>query len=78
MCNNRNDSADRNQDLQTLVDNWEQNKDLKNPVKLKIYGATITGRESILSDTKACHKKFGKKSIKSVSLPIPGTTCSLK
>ncbi len=64
------------QDLQTLVNNLSYNKDLSNPVKLKIYGATITGKESVLTDSKVCRKKV-KKSAKSVSLPIPGTTCSL-
>ncbi|KAI9485856.1 MAG: lysozyme-like domain-containing protein [Benjaminiella poitrasii] len=72
-----NDSADRMQDLQTLVDNWSKNKDLKNTVTLKIYGAKITGKENMKYDSKRCKKNSkvatSTKKIKATSLPIPDT-----
>ncbi|KAG1145885.1 hypothetical protein G6F37_005827 [Rhizopus arrhizus] len=49
-----NDSADRMQDLQYLINQWSQTKDLKNPVELKIYGVKITGKENILVDSQRC------------------------
>ncbi|KAG1535655.1 hypothetical protein G6F47_009557 [Rhizopus delemar] len=49
-----NDSADRMQDLQYLINQWSQNKDLINPVELKIYGVKITGKENILVDSQRC------------------------
>lgn len=69
----RNDSADRMQDLQSLVDQWSRNKDLTNPIKLKIYGSTITGKEKIQIDSQRCKKSPRKKTARSKSLPIPNT-----
>ncbi|KAL9559130.1 hypothetical protein PS6_000934 [Mucor atramentarius] len=69
-----NDSADRMQDLQTLVDDWSKTKDLKNPVTLKIYGSKITGKENILMDSQRCKsQKKSTKKAKSISVPIPDT-----
>lgn len=70
----RNDSADRMQDLQSLVDGWSKTKDLKNPVTLKIYGSKITGKENILVDGQRCKSsKKPTKKAKSISVPIPDT-----
>ncbi|KAI8078960.1 lysozyme-like domain-containing protein [Gilbertella persicaria] len=67
-----NDSADRMQDLQSLVDDWLRNKDLNHPITLKIFQATITGKEDISRDTKRCPKdQVTTKKPKSVSLPLP-------
>ena len=71
---NRNDSADRMQDLQTLVDQWAQNKDLKNPVNLKTFGIKVTGKENIMTDSTTCKKtKSMKKLAKAYTLPTPDT-----
>ncbi|KAI8997394.1 lysozyme-like domain-containing protein [Pilobolus umbonatus] len=67
-----NGSADRMQDFQYLVNAWDRNKDLKYPVKLKTYGATVTGKESITFDSHRCKKK-PTKTAKAKSLPIPDT-----
>lgn len=74
----RNDSADRMQDLQTLIDNWSYNENLTNPVTLKIFGAKITGKENILVDSQRCKgskstKHSNTNQAKSISLPIPDT-----
>ncbi|CEP08619.1 hypothetical protein [Parasitella parasitica] len=67
-----NDSADRMEDLQTLVDEWSTTKDLKGTITLKGYGVKITGKESITADTKRCKSsRKSTKSAKSISLPIP-------
>jgi hypothetical protein len=59
-------------DLQTLIDQWSQTKDLTKPVTLKIYGNKITGKESITYDSANCkNTKKTLKKAKSISLPIP-------
>jgi hypothetical protein len=59
-------------DLQTLIDQWSQTKDLTKPVTLKIYGNKITGKESITYDSANCkNTKKTLKTAKSISLPIP-------
>lgn len=67
-----NSSADRVADLQSLVNQWSKNQKLSNPVHLKIYGATVTGKENLLVDKQTCKKVIQKK-VKSIPLPIPNT-----
>ncbi|KAI8068144.1 lysozyme-like domain-containing protein [Gilbertella persicaria] len=49
-------SASRSADLQTLVDDFEKNKDLKSPVELVKYGVNVTGDTNMLRDEKHCGK----------------------
>ncbi|KAI8086702.1 lysozyme-like domain-containing protein [Halteromyces radiatus] len=51
-----NDSSDRMSDLQNLVDDWEKNKDLTDPVHLVKFDVTVTGKESISFDKAGCKK----------------------
>lgn len=67
-----NDSATRNADLQTLVNNWSRNKDLANPLTLKLFGVSITGNESLLVDTRNCpNQKPPATPPTAIELPIP-------
>ncbi|ORZ17840.1 hypothetical protein BCR42DRAFT_412610 [Absidia repens] len=52
-----NESSDRMSDLQSLVDDWDKNKDLKQQVHLATAEVTVTGKESIAFDTANCHSK---------------------
>ncbi|KAI7887975.1 lysozyme-like domain-containing protein [Mucor mucedo] len=67
-----NSSADRVADLQSLVNQWSKNQKLSKPVQLKIYGATVTGKENLLVDKQTCKNVTSKKA-KSIPLPIPNT-----
>lgn len=68
----RNESSDRMSDLQNLVDDWEKNKDLENPVHLQIYGATIKGTEDMSYDSDKCSKPPSTKAT-AKDLPVPDT-----
>ncbi|KAF7723437.1 hypothetical protein EC973_002036 [Apophysomyces ossiformis] len=67
-----NESSDREADLQTLVDHWDQNKDLMNPVHLVIFGETVKGTENMNYDAHSCKKPF-KRLPRTEDLPIPDT-----
>lgn len=47
-------SASRSADLQSLIDNFDENKDLVNPVHLKNFERTISGDEDVTRDSKHC------------------------
>ncbi|KAI9470884.1 MAG: lysozyme-like domain-containing protein [Benjaminiella poitrasii] len=47
-------SASRSADLQTLVNNFEKNKDLNDSIELVKFGRRITGKEDIHTDSKRC------------------------
>jgi Glycosyl hydrolase family 46 len=47
-------SADRVADLQDLMANFDENKELSKPVTLKRYGVTVNGDEQIVYDTDEC------------------------
>ena len=67
----RNDSASRMSDLQKLVDNWNQNKDLKKQVHLESFDVTVKGTEVLVSDKENCGSKKPKGRAQGVDLPIP-------
>lgn len=67
----RNDSADRMQDLQSIVDDWPQHENLTQPITLKIYGVKITGKEDITMDTERCKKQKKKPHNPPQSIPLP-------
>ncbi|KAI8061589.1 lysozyme-like domain-containing protein [Gongronella butleri] len=67
-----NESSDRMSDLQNLVDDWDKNKDLKNPVHLEVFGATITGKENMNFDSGNCKDQKPFSSLPaSKEVPIP-------
>lgn len=47
-------SAIRSMDLQTLVDDFEKNKDLQGTIELQRFGRRITGDEDVSKDVKHC------------------------
>ncbi|KAI8979083.1 lysozyme-like domain-containing protein, partial [Mycotypha africana] len=72
-----NDSADRMQDWQTVVNQWEQTQDLRNRVVLPIYGASVTGNEDIHVDSQRCRgtrRNSHPRLPESISVSLP-TTC---
>ncbi|KAI8368349.1 lysozyme-like domain-containing protein [Choanephora cucurbitarum] len=71
-----NESADRMQDLQSIVDDWHQHQDLNHPVLLKIFNVEITGKEDITMDTEHCLIRSIKTKPASIRLPLPNT-CNL-
>ncbi|KAG0163730.1 COP9/signalosome complex subunit Csn2 [Apophysomyces sp. BC1015] len=67
-----NESSDRMADLQSLVDQWDQNKDLTQSVRLKIFGETVNGNENMNYDAHSCKIAF-KTLPQQQDLPIPDT-----
>ncbi|KAI9263128.1 lysozyme-like domain-containing protein [Phascolomyces articulosus] len=68
-----NDSASREADLQKLVDDWEKNKDLKNPVHLESMGVTVKGTEALTSDSENCGQQKPEGQAEPNDLSIPDT-----
>ncbi|KAI8147851.1 lysozyme-like domain-containing protein [Fennellomyces sp. T-0311] len=68
-----NESASRMSDLQKLVDDWDRNKDLAQPVHLESFDVTVKGTEDLVSDRENCGKKKPKGRVQAKDLPIPDT-----
>jgi len=71
-------SADRVVDLQSVMADFDANKNLTQPITLKIYGVTVKGTEQIVYDTAECSSTTvpsGWKLPNATAWPLP-TSCS--